>query len=69
MRLLNEQKEMILKKIEELPPELIEEVDDFIDFLRTKKQKKFISDKSLFLIQQESLKKIWDSGAEDLYEI
>ena len=69
MRLLNEQKEVIFKKIEELPTELIEEVGDFIDFLRTKKQKIFISDTSLLLIQQESLKKIWDSGAEDLYEI
>jgi len=69
MRLLNEQKEMILKKIEELPPELIEEVVDFIEFLRIKRQKGLISDTTLLLIQQETLKKIWDTEAEDLYEI
>lgn len=69
MGLLNEQKEMILRKIEELPPELIEEVIDFIEFLQTKRQKGLVSDTTLFLIQQESLKKIWDTEAEDLYEI
>lgn len=69
MGLLDEQKEMIFKKIKDLPAESIQEVIDFIDFLKIKKQKERTTDMLFLLIQQENLKKIWDSEAEDLYEI
>ena len=62
-------KKDILKQINELPPELAQEVLDFIEFLKTKRLKKEPLERSLLLIQQESLKKIWDSKDEDLYEI
>jgi len=67
MRVLN--KETILKQLDELPPELIQEVLDFIEFLRIKRVKKNMSKQNLLLIQQENLRKIWDSEDEDLYEI
>jgi len=67
MRTLN--KKVILKQLDELPPELTQEVLDFIEFLRIKKAKKEMSEQNLLLIQQESLGKIWDSEDEDLYEI
>jgi len=54
MRTLN--KEVILKQLDELPPELTQEVLDFIE-------------QNLLLIQQENLRRIWDSKDEDLYEI
>ena len=57
MRILN--KETILKQLEELPPELTQEVLDFIDFLRIKRVKKGMSEQNLLLIQQENLRKIW----------
>jgi len=62
-------KKEILKQINELPPELTQEVLDFIEFLKTKRLKKELLERSLLLIQQESLKKIWDSEDENLYEI
>ncbi|KKL69838.1 hypothetical protein LCGC14_2110920 [marine sediment metagenome] len=67
MRTLN--KKVILKRLDELPPELTQEVLDFIEFLRIKKAKKEMSEQNLLLIQQESLRKIWDSEGEDLYEV
>jgi len=67
MRILN--KETILKQLEELPPELTQEVLDFIDFLRIKRVKKGMSEQNLLLIQQENLRKIWESKDEDLYEV
>ena len=67
MRILN--KEAISKQLDELPPELTQEVLDFIEFLRIKAAKKGVSDQNLLFIQQENLRKIWDSEAEDLYEI
>jgi len=67
MRTLN--KKVILKQLDELPPELTQEVLDFIEFLRIKKAKKEMSEQNLLLIQQESLRKIWDSEDEDLYEV
>jgi len=67
MRILN--KEAILKQLNELPPELTQEVLDFIEFLRIKRVKKGMSKQDLLLIQQENLRKIWDSEDEDLYEI
>ncbi|MFO0793859.1 MAG: DUF2281 domain-containing protein [Candidatus Brocadiaceae bacterium] len=62
-------KETIVKELEELTPELIQEVIDFVDFLKEKKMKKAYKDSDLLLIQQNGLKKIWDTESEDLYEI
>ncbi|MBA7490793.1 hypothetical protein ES702_01336 [subsurface metagenome] len=67
MRILN--KEAILKQLNELPPELTQEVLDFIEFLRIKRVKKGMTEQNLLLIQQENLRKIWDSEDENLYEI
>lgn len=67
MRTLN--KETILKQLDELPPELTQEILDFIEFLRIKRAKKGMSEQNLLLIQQENLRKIWEGEDEDLYEV
>lgn len=67
MRTLN--KETILKQLDELSPELTQEVLDFIEFLRIRRAKKGMTEQSFLLIQQENLRKIWDSEDEGLYEI
>ena len=69
MRTTIDYKEIIVKDLEELTPELIQEVIDFVEFLKEKKMKKTYKDSDLLLIQQEGLKKIWDRESEDLYEI
>ncbi len=62
-------KEIIMKDLEELTPELIQEVIDFVEFLKNKKMKKSGVNYNSLLIQQESLNKIWDVESEDLYEL
>lgn len=59
----------IVNKIGGLTPDMVQEVIDFIDFLKIKKRgETYINGESL-LVQQESLNKIWGSESEDLYEI
>ena len=59
----------IIKHIEGLTPDMVQEVIDFIDFLKTKKTDKMNSNMGGLLLQQESLRRIWESDAEDLYEL
>lgn len=62
-------KETIIKQIEDLSPELVQEVIDFVEFLKIKRMKTSMVDPDLLLLQQESLGRIWDSKSEDLYEL
>ncbi len=66
---LTNHKELIVKDIEELPPELIQEVIDFIEFLKVRRMKKTSVDYESLLLQQESLSRIWKAESEDLYEL
>ena len=61
--------ETITKKLQDLSPELLEEVIDFIEFLKIKRMKKGHIDVNSLLLQQESLSRIWGSENEDLYEL
>ena len=62
-------KEIIAKDLEELTPDLIQEVIDFIEFLKIKKVKRTGIDYQSLKIQQESVGRIWDNKSEDLYEL
>jgi len=62
-------KELIVKGLEELSPELIQEVIDFIEFLKVRKMRKTGIDYESLLLQQESLSRIWKAESEDLYEL
>jgi hypothetical protein len=59
----------IIKRIEELPPDMIQEVMDFIDFIKLKRMDRINGDREALFLQQESLRGIWESDAEDLYEL
>ena len=62
-------KEYILKSIETLPPEKLQEVIDFIVFLQIRSQlQQSIVDEPFLLLQQNALAKIWENE-EDLYEL
>jgi hypothetical protein len=61
--------ETITKKLQDLSPELLEEVIDFIEFLKIKRMKKGHIDVNSLLLQQESISRIWDSENEDVYEL
>jgi hypothetical protein len=62
-------KEIITKDLEELTPDLIQEVIDFIEFLKSKKLKRAGIDYHSLIIQQESIGRIWNNESEDLYEL
>jgi hypothetical protein len=62
-------KEIIMKDIEELTPELIQEVIDFIEFLKYKRVKRTGVDYNSLIIQQKSLSRIWDVESENTYEL
>ena len=70
MPLRNNKKEEILELLDKLPDSRIEEVLDFVEYLRIKDQgvNSGIDEPSLRL-QQGSLKRIWDSPEEDIYEL
>lgn len=62
-------KEIIEKDLADMPPELIQEVIDFIQFLKEKRVSKIGPDYNYLLIQQNSLERIWAKESEDLYEL
>ena len=62
-------KETITKELQDLSPELLEEVIDFIEFLKIKRMNKGHIDVGSLLLQQESISRIWDSENEDVYEL
>jgi len=62
-------KETMIKQLEDLSPELIQEVIDFVEFLKIKRMKTSGIDSISLLLQQESFSRIWDSESEDLYEL
>ena len=66
MKAMVKEREYLKKEIDKLSPELLEEIEDFVEFLIIKK--KDIDYISLW-VQQKTLEKIWANDAEDLYEV
>jgi hypothetical protein len=62
-------KEIIEKDLADMPPELIQEVIDFIQFLKEKRVSKTGPDHNYLLMQQDSLERIWAKESEELYEL
>jgi hypothetical protein len=56
-------KNMLIREIETLPPDMIEEVDKYIGYLKSKRQK---SADNLALASERSLAKDWLLPAEDV---
>ena len=66
MKTIVKEREYLKKEIDNLSPELLQEVKDFIEFLIIKNEEiDYIS----LLIQQKSLEKILGNDNEDLYEV
>jgi len=69
MTLSEEQRASIIERIEDLPSDKIQQVIDFIDFLKIKKEEAADSSDAALIVQQNSLSKIWESETEDLYDL
>ena len=61
--------EAIIRHFEGLTPDMVQEIIDFIEFLKIRRMERSNSAQSALLIQQQSLARIWDSESEDLYEL
>ena len=62
-------RQAILEHLDDLSPELIQEVFDFIEFLKIKRAEKNNTEYHNLLLQQESLNRIWDRESEDIYDL
>ena len=62
-------KEVISKHLDGLTPELIQEVIDFIEFLKIKRMERGNRAQGALLLQQKVLDRIWHNESEDLYEL
>ena len=62
-------RETITRQMENFSPELIQEVIDFVEFLKIKRVKKSGVDTDSLFMQQGVLDKIWNNKSEELYEL
>ena len=61
------QRNTLIEKIDTLPPERVEEVEDFVDFLRQKDQKRQLTHAAA-KTAEPSLKKVWDNPDDAVYD-
>lgn len=61
------QRSTLIEKIDSLPPERVEEVEDFVDFLRQKDQDRQLTHAAT-KAAEPSLKKVWDNSDDAAYD-
>lgn len=61
------QRTTLIEKIDALSPERVEEVEDFVDFLRQKDQDRQLT-RAATKIAEPSLKKVWDNPDDAVYD-
>lgn len=61
------QRSTLIEKIDTLPPERVEEVEDFVDFLRQKDQDRQLTHAAT-KTAEPSLKKVWDNPDDADYD-
>lgn len=59
--------EMLLEKIQSLPPERLAEVDDFVDFLRLREQQRSLTSMTA-QVSAPAFAKVWDNADDDAYD-
>ena len=71
MNTTKQYKKQLSIMLDNLPLKKVIELFDFAQFLNEQylQEKKSALNKNSLLIQQQSLRKIWDSSEEDVYEL
>ena len=57
----------LIEKIQSLPPERVEEVEDFVDFLRTRDQDRGLVHAAARL-SEDAFRKVWDNPDDAEYD-
>ena len=57
----------LIEKIEELPPERIAEIEDFVDFIRSREQERALA-RAAAATSAASFAAIWSNPEDDAYD-
>lgn len=57
----------LLEKIQSLPPERVEEVEDFVDFLKTREQDRALVHAAARL-SETAVREVWDNSDDAEYD-
>lgn len=57
----------LLDKLDQLPPEYVAEVEDFVDFLRSRDQDRSLT-QAAGKVSEASFKRVWDSTDDAAYD-
>lgn len=60
------QTEILIKKIEQLPPRRIAEIEDFVDFLIQREERDLV--KSAAKLSENAFAKAWDNDEDSVYD-
>ena len=61
------EKSTLIEKIRTLPPEKVAEVEDFVDFLRSREQDRELT-KAATRLSEEAFQKVWDNPDDAEYD-
>jgi hypothetical protein len=61
------QKRTLIDKLDQLPPERVAEVEDFVDFLRSREQDMSLA-QAAGKVSEASFKKVWDNADDAAYD-
>ena len=61
------QEQRLLEKIRTLPPEKIEEVEDFIEFLHQRSDYRLLT-QAAGKLSEEAFRKVWDNPEDAIYD-
>jgi hypothetical protein len=56
----------LIEKIQALPPERIAEVEDFVDFLRQREERRLVH--AAMKMSEEALAKVWNKSDDAAYD-
>ena len=59
--------QVLIEKIKQLPPQRLAEVEDFVDFLRTREDEQRLT-QSATKLAEASLAAVWDNDEDAVYD-
>ena len=57
----------LIEKVETLPPEKVEEVEDFVDFLQSRIQDRYLT-QAATKMSEDSFRAVWDNPEDAVYD-